>query len=249
MDDEDFLAAAEADTAPVEEPKVEPEAPVEPQEPTPEAVEPAPEPANPFTPPVVEAKPDPGFVPITAMLEEREKRQAEKARADALEARLAAQQQPAAIPDQWEDPEGYAAHQQSLRISDKLDISEEMARDKFGDEVVDQARDWALQQAQTRPGFYEELIRQRHPYKHAVELFKREQIASQVTPDDFAQFQAWKAAQAQLQAAPATAPATPNQPRTLPPRSLASAPSAGGVMTEVIPTEEEMFEAEFPKRT
>jgi len=253
MDDEDFLAAVEADNAnvPVEEPQEAPETPAEPEA-QPEAVEPAPEPANPLQPPVLDTKPEPGVVPITVMLDEREKRQ--KLEQELAQLRASQQQpEPQQVPDMFEDPEGFRIYQQQVAsqatLNAKLDISEEMARDKFGDEVVDKARDWALQQSKIRPGFYQELIQQRNPYRYAVEQYRREEIASQVTPDDFAQFQAWKAAQAALTQAPAAAaPVPPDAPRSLPPRSLASAPSAGGVMTEPEPTEQDIFEGAIPKR-
>lgn len=251
MDEDDFLAAVEADNTntPVEE--AEPVTPVEPAaepvaaEPTPE-----PEPANPLVAPVVDLKPEPGFVPITSMLDEREKRQ--KLEAELAQLRASQQQpEPQQIPDVFEDPEGFANYQrqaaQQATLNAKLDISEEMARDKYGDEIVDKARDWALQQIHTRPGFYQELIQQRNPYRHAVEQYNREQIASQVSPSEFTEFQAWKAAQAQLQSAPAAVPAPPNTSRELPPRSLASAPSAGGVLTEVEQTDDEIFAEVIPK--
>lgn len=194
--------------------------------------------------PVVEAKPEPQHVPLTAMLDERDKRKALEQELERLRAAQQPQAQPNA-PDMFEDPEAYTAYQnqivQQARINDKLDISEEMARDKFGDEKVEAAKAWALQMFQTRPGFQQEVLGQRHPYKYAVEQYEREQIASQVTPDDYAQFQAWKAAQSQIREEPKAA-------TTPPPRSLASAPSAGGINTEVAPTEDEIFADAIPLR-
>ena len=251
MDEEDFLAAVEADNAAgVEE--IEAEV-TEQSEPQPQREEPQ---AQPEPAPVAaveaepEAAPAPQHVPLTAMLDERDKRkalEAELARRDAL----AAQQQPQQVqaPDMFEDPDGYRSYQEALvhnqALTTKLDISEELARDKFGDEVVDQARDWALQKFAARPGFQQEVFQQRNPYRFVVEQYQRDQMASQVTPDDFAQFQAWKTAQAAVQATQPQAIATPS--RSTPPRSLASAPSAGGVMTEVAQSDEEIFEETFSK--
>lgn len=238
MDDEqdDFAAAFGPDTTPQE--PVAPEPVVEEQP----VVEPVAEPAP---PPVVEpeAKPDPQHVPITALLDERDKR---KALEQELE-RFRAAQKPVeapAVPDMFDDPEGFAAYQEqrvaSTALNTKLDISEEMARDKFGDEEVEAAKNWVLAQAQIKPGFGNEVISQRHPYKYAVELYRRDQMASQFNPDDFAQFQAWKAAQSAVQEQ--TKP-----PVTAPPRSLASAPSAGSILTEVDPSEEEAFAQTFKR--
>jgi hypothetical protein len=252
MEDEDFLAAVEADNAnepvtdePAPEPVVEtPPAPAEPAQPAPAA-----EPANPLTPPVVDVKPDPGFVPITAMLDERDKRKGLEAEI----ARLREQQpQPQAqpIPDPLDDPEGFANYQtsaaHSAALNVKLDMSEEFVRQQKGDELVDKARDWALEQFQNRPGFQQQVFGQRNPYGYIVQQYEREQIASTVTADDFAQFQAWKQAQAQLTTQTAAPAASPSP--AIPPRSLASAASAGGLATQVEPTDDEAFAEIFARK-
>lgn len=189
----------------------------EPEAETPEAVEPAP-----VVPPVAEpAKPEPGFVPLAAVLDERDRRKQ-------LEAELARRDAERAPPEPLDvyDPEQMAAFQQQQVINTKLDISEDMTRDKFGDELVDQARDWALQRFSANPAYQAEVLRQRNPWKYVVEQYQRDQIASQVSMDDFQQFQAWKAAQGQL-AQQTAAPLAADTPSVQPPRSLASAPSAG----------------------
>lgn len=210
--------------------------PIEPAEPIVEEV--PVEPAEPVEP---EKAPEPQHVPITALLDERDKRRAMEQELEGLRAALQPAQTPQ-VPDMFEDPEGYHAYQvemaNSATLNAKLDISEEMARDKFGDEKVEAAKAWALQAFQTRPGFQQEVLRQRNPYRYAVEQYEKEQFTSSVTPDDFAQFQAWKAAQSQIQ--PQTKPQAP-------PRSLASAPSAGDISTDVVPTEEEAFAATFKR--
>jgi len=187
--------------------------------------------------PEPEAKPEPQHVPITALLDERDKRRALEEQVRVLQAAQQPQAESAA-PDMFEDPDGFAAYQQQINqqatLNAKLDISEEMARDKFGDEEVETAKNWALQQFATRPGFQQQVLGQRNPYRYVVEQYKREQIASQVNPDDFAQYQAWKTAQSQLQATVTPTPAAP-------PKSLASAPSAGGITTEPVQSDEEMF--------
>lgn len=176
-------------------------------------------------PPIVTpepAKPDPGFAPIGALLDERDKRKQ-------LEAELARYQaqQPAPEPIDIYDPEQLAAFQQQQVINTKLDISEDMTRDKFGDELVDKARDWALQRFNQSPAYQAEVLRQRNPWKYVVEQYQRDQIASQVSLTDFEQFQAWKAAQAQLTQQTPAAPVAAIPPSVQPPPSLASAPSAG----------------------
>ena len=187
----------------------------------PEAEHPAETPAEPPVATPEPAKPEPGHVPISAMLDERERRQ----KLEAELARFQAQQTPPEPLDVY-DPEQMAAFQQQQVINTKLDISEDMTRDKFGDELVDQARDWALQRFNANPTYQAEVLRQRNPWKYVVEQYQRDQIASQVSLDDFQQFQAWKAAQGQL-AQQTAAPLAADPPSVQPPRSLASAPSAG----------------------
>lgn len=250
MDDDDFLAAVEADNVntPVEETV---EQPVQVETQTPEA-EPAPEPAQepvaPFEAPVVEHKPDPGFVPITVVLDERDKRQ--RAEQELAQFR-AAQQQPQAVPDQWEDPEGFQAHQdqkvQAALYQQNLRWSERIAASEHGKETVDQAKQWGIGRCDADPYFNAKVAASDDPIGFVVSEWKREQIAAQVTPDDFAQFQAWKAAQAQIQAPSSAQPAaSPPPSRSVPPRSLASAPSAGGVMSEVVQSDEEIFREVIP---
>lgn len=256
MDDDDFLAAVEADnvSAPVEEIEEQPvtapeqvETPAEPIEPE----QPAPEPASPLQAPVVETKPDPGFVPLTVVLDEREKRQ--KLEAEIAQIRAAQQtQQPQAVPDQWEDPEGYAAFQdqkvQAALYQQNLRWSERIAASEHGKETVDQAKQWGIERCDADPYFNAKVAASEDPIGFVVSEWKREQIAAQVTPDDFAQFQAWKQAQAQLQApAPQSAAPQPSPSRSIPPRSLASAPSAGGVMSDVIQSDQDIFEEVIPK--
>lgn len=228
MDDGDFLDDIETTNETVVEPVIEAEVTPEP---------------DPIVEPVIEQPKEPQHVPITALLDERDKRRNLEQEIERLRAASQPQAQPS-VPDMFDDPEGYTSYQNQIQsqalLNSKLDISEEMARDKFGDEKVNAARDWALTLFRNRPGFQQEVFNQRHPYKYVVEQYEREQIASQVTPDDFAQYQAWKLAQSQIQPEP--------QPRQTPPRSLASAPSAGGIATEVAPTEEEIFAGAFDRK-
>jgi hypothetical protein len=235
MTDEDIFG-----TTPTVEEQVEATPAPEPEAQEPVA-EPAPEPVatEPVAPVAEPAKPDPGFVPLAAVLDERDRRK----QLEAELARIQAQQQPPEPIDIY-DPEQLAAFQQQQIISTKLDISEDMTRDKFGDELVDQARDWALQRYQQNPAYRDEVLRQRNPWKYVVEQYQREQIASQVSLSDFEQFQAWKAAQAQLTqqtAAPVAATPSPVQP----PPSLASAPSAGSSTQPKPNPEEEKLNAMF----
>lgn len=207
-----------------ETPIVEEQVAAEPEavEPEPVAEQPAELPADPEPPIAEPVKPDPGFVPIGAMLDERERRKQLETELARLQA-----QQPEPEPLDLYDPEQMATYHQQQVISAKLDISEDMTRDKFGDELVDQARDWALQRFQASPAYQAEVLRQRNPWKYVVEQYQRDQIAQQVSLSDFEKFKQWQAAQQQLAQQQTAAPVAAEPPIVQPPRSLASAPSAG----------------------
>jgi hypothetical protein len=160
---------------------------------------------------------EPAMVPVTALQQERERRQA-------IERQLEQERTRPEVPDLYQDPEAFAAYQQSqtqsIALNVKLDLSEDMAREKHGDQAVDEARDWALAKFASNPAFQQEVMSQRNPYGYVVSQHKREQMFSSVTSDDLAEFQAWKAAKAN--------PLQPTPPPPIaPPRSIASAPAAG----------------------
>lgn len=184
--------------------------------------EPAPAPQ-----PVAEVRPEPIMVPLAALQEVRDELRTLKAE------RAAPQPQEAPkAPDVFEDPEGFREHltrefDQRL-YSQTLAISHRFAVQQHGKESVEAALEWGQARCAQDPHFNAQVFASPDPVGFAVEHYQRDQIASQVTPDEFQQFQAWKAAQGQLQAQPSqAAPAvTPESPA--PPVSIASAPSAGG---------------------
>lgn len=236
MEDEDFLDDIGAEEMTAQEPEVveQPAAVVEEVQPVVEVVAEV----------IPEPKPEPQHVPITALLDERDKR---KGLEQELE-RLRAAQQPAqapAVPDMFEDPDGFAAYQdqkvQAALYSQNLAFSERMAKKEYGTEVFEQAKAWAYARCDADPMFNAKVAASPDPYEFAISEWKREQIVSKVSPDDFAQFEAWKAAQSQLQEQTKPVP-------IVPPRSLASAPSAGGILTEVAPTDDEIFEDTFSRK-
>lgn len=254
MEDEDFLAAIEADNegAPVEEAK-EPQAP-EPATPEPEQPAPAEtaltEPATPTEPPVpTEGAPvtEAPHAPLAALLDERDKRKA-------LEARIAqyerAQPQTQA-PDPYEDPEGFAqvqeARVQQALYQQNLRWSEQVASIKHGDETVTKAKEWGLAKCDADPYFNAKVAGSPDPIGYVVNEFKRDQIASNIDDAQYQQFLAWKSAQDQLTTQPTPPGAAPPLSPAIPPRSLASAPSAGGVLTEPEQTDEDIFAETFKK--
>ena len=253
--DEDFLAAVEADnaTTPAEEPK-EPEAPVEPEAPKPEPEAPAPAepaPAEPATVAEVTKQPDPGYVPIGVVLDTRDKLKAAEAELERF--RSQQQPEPAEIPDPDLDPLGFAQYQQAVNqqalLNTKLDISEEMARERHGADLVDRAKAWALQRFAENPAYQAEVLRQRHPYSHVVTEFQRNEALGKLgDPTEIDRYLAWKEAQGQVEQQQGGQPPPPTPTPSIPPRSLASAPSAGAIREGVVQSDEEIFDEVIGKR-
>jgi hypothetical protein len=170
------------------------------------------------------APPEPGHIPITALLEEREKRQAAERRAQELQARVA----PPAPPTEAQRIEA-ALRQQAF------DISRRFAEQAHTPEVVAQAHEWAVAKCDADPAFNARMHQSRDPYGDAIKAWRQEQLLQAVSPDDLDDYKAWKASRAAQAAggapAPAGQPAPAQQPALSPPpppRSLANAPNAGG---------------------
>ena len=182
------------------------------------------------------------------MLDEREKRQALERQLEALKA---AQPPPAQVqaPNLYDDPEGFAAHQAQqthiVALNIKLDLSEDMARQRHGEELVDKAKDWVVAKMAQSPTFQQEVLSNRNPYEFAVQAFQRDQVVSQLKPADLDAFRAWQAATAAAQQAQPPAGASPPIPvAAAPPRSLASVASAAGSSS---PDTGSAFDAIFEK--
>ncbi len=247
MAENSFADAFEDKPEPVAAPSPAPE-------PTP--VEPIPAPAAVEPPKPVEApKPEPGYVPIAAVLDEREKRKDLEKRIAAYEA---AERQAPSVPT---DPEQLAQYieQQTQRalVNARFEDSEERATEKHGADAVTAAKEWGMQRAQQSPAFAAEYIKQKNPIDWAVRQHKREKLVSELGDDDASQkaFIERRARELGLippvsppQSAPARAapqPPPPPEPAPLPTRSLASATSAGGMQTPVIKTEQDVFKGAF----
>lgn len=184
-------------------------------EPEPPVAEPAPEPTpDPASPP-------PGHVPLSVVLDEREKRREAEARLKRIE-----EQQRRAEPVDLPPEQQHAQRLETIH----LNMSERFARKEHGDEVVDKARDAALERFQTDPLYYQQVMSQPDPYEFVVREYKQSQALSALNdPNKLDAFLKWQAAQASAPLAPAPqAQAAPQQSNAPPPRSLASQPSAGG---------------------
>ena len=223
--------------------------PVQPAEAPPPAPEQAPEPdpaPAPETPP--EPAPPPSLpdpertAPLTALLDERDKRKAAERERDEL--RAAQQRQPAAdVPDPYDDPDGYRRHvdrqiaDQTLGL--KFELSESMARDKHGDETVEKAMEWGAQRAQANPGFRDEFLASKNPIDWVVRQQKQDLDLSDYSKDPVAFARRILEANGQALAPDAGAsvvevPEQQQAPRPpSPPRSIASQPSSGGSIRDV----------------
>jgi hypothetical protein len=209
------------------------EAPV--QEPQAAAVDP-----EPVSEPIVQEEPiaEPR-VPLAALHEERFKRQEAEQRAAYLEQFVQPPQE-----DEYIDP---VVQLQAQMQSMRLEMSKELAKQTHGVELVEKAHEWAFNKCSVDPFFNQRMAQSLNPYAEAVAEFKRDQIASQVTPETFAAFQAWQQQQMQTQQpAAAVPPAVSQQPAMT---SLKSIAQAGGVkpQRQTGPVnEQDVFNAMFP---
>jgi hypothetical protein len=193
-----------------------PEAAPEPTE-APEPVA-APEPAV--------QRPEPGHVPLAAMLDEREKRRAAERRLAEVEARAAeAQARAADAQAQQADPAPDPARDAQLWAL-RMDLSRELAVSRHGEEEADALQQWGVARCDADPAFNAQVYRSRNPYEFIRQARQREQLLTEVKPEDLDDYRAWKAAKAS-QDRPSTMNAGGPGP-TAPPRSLADAPNAGG---------------------
>jgi len=196
-------------------------------------------PAAPPPPQPAPTPPEPGHVPISAMLDEREKRQAAERRLADLEA----QRQP---PPPLEPTQ---ALEQALYVQN-LKVSRKFAERQYGPETIATVHDWAARRCDEDPHFNAQMRAADDPYEAATQAYNRDQIVAKVSPERLAAFEAWEAAQAAAQAQ-APNPSHNPCPSTVapaPPRSLANAPGNGAAGQPYIPVGPgEAFRAAIPK--
>lgn len=222
----DFLEKKEAEEV-TPEPQVEQPAIAEE---TPEPMGEKPAEIAPSAPPAPE--PEPTRVPITALLDEREKRQATERELQELrrwKEQLEAQQRQQQIktPDIYEDPEGFirqtqATMQQAL-WNERLNMSEAIARTQYGDETVETARNAFAQAVQSSPALYAEMRQHPNPYAYVVNWHKRQSILSEIGNDP----DKWREQERERIRQEILAQAQPSPKPTAPPPSLSKAPSRG----------------------
>lgn len=230
----------------------------------PKPAEPTPAPLKAETPPAPKAeapKGDPVFVQLSAVLDEREKRQKAEARLAELEAK---QQQPEApsfqTAEEWRD---YVQSQAAEAVwNAKAGWSEHAARTQHGKDVVDKALEWAYNRGTEEKSrlnfspFALEQMRQQHPVDWVVRQYKQNQTLAEYGDDEATQKAYIERRARELGLIPAAAdPAAPAVPaaqpqptlpqKVVPSRSLASAPSAGGIATPVMKSDADTFKEAF----
>jgi hypothetical protein len=233
---QEVKAEPKVETAP--EPKAE-----QPKEPAQVATTP-----EPALAPTQDNRPEPGHVPIVALLDEREKRREAEKRLNALESQAREQaqraQQRQSIPDPRVDPQAYSQHlhqeMDAMRWEISTTQSKIMAEQAYDPKLVQEAAESFVAETKARPWLATELRQQAHPYDWVVRRYQREQVLNGIDSSEIDQFKAWKAAQAQAQAQTGQPP----QSMAAPPRSLASLPSAGGNKPgDVMNTPDQVFAA------
>lgn len=221
LDDEPETTEAEAPEQP-EEVKAE-EAPEAAEQPAEDEGKGETEPEE-AAPPAASEEKQTGNVPLAALLDEREKRQ--KLEREAEELRRWRQQieaqQNQQKPDFFDNPEAAMQQIQSQTeqrmVAEKLRQSRFFAEREFGADLVKEAYAWFDQ----HPEQSHALLNEPSPFHAAVEYYKRQKAIEEIGSDP----EAYKAKlRAELEAE--LAQKAPQKPAA-PPRSLASAPSAGG---------------------
>jgi len=210
------------------EPEVVAESPDPQPEPQPqiEVKEPEPEP---------EPKEDDRRVPLTALLDTRDRAKEAERRAEIAEQRIReyeAAKSPAKAPDPYDDPDAYNAYVEAKveerLVGERFQISDLMARDKHGDEAVEAAVEWAKGRAQADPTFAAGYMKERNPIDWIVKQHKRDAILSDLGDDPVAYARKIAEREGWLTAPTIAAPAVvaPASRPAAPPRSIASDVSA-----------------------
>lgn len=163
-------------------------------------------------------------VPVMALLDEREKRQAAERKAEetarelaAIQARMREAEQPLEKPDYYGNPE--AAIQQHIAAV-KLQQSKFLAERDFGADTVAEAYAYF----DNHPQESQQLLNHPSPFHAAVEVYKQKQLLQEIGSDP----DAWKAKQLEeLKTQILAEQPEPSKP-TAPPPSMAKSPRAGG---------------------
>lgn len=217
-------------------------------EPTPEVIEgsavkveaPEIEAQEPAAEPIVETPKDtPRTVPLPTFLDQRDELKEAKRKLAEYEASI---REPVVIPDPYDKPEEFAQFQeqrlQHALIGQKFQMSEVMAKQAHGAEVVDTAAKWAEERAKSDPSFAASYMKEAHPIDWIVRQHARDSLISQL-PENISSLDELinqKIAERGLTAVDAATVVASEQQQVskqTPARSLASTPSVHGGVKDV----------------
>lgn len=194
-----------------------------------------PEPAQSTAPAPAQPRDEKGrFVPISALLDERDKRKAMEERVRQYES----QQIPEEPPHYPADPRelfGYVEDMIEERLFDAtLNQSEAIARRNHGDDIVNEAQAAYRQAMDANPHLFAELRGQADPYEHVVRWHKQQKAFSEIgkDPDAWAEAQRQRIREellAELQGRPVSSAASASSHTSTPPRSVVGKPAAAKV--------------------
>jgi hypothetical protein len=241
-DDAGRFASKSEDSQPApmtsEPPVSEPPAVTQPVQ---EALTPEPTLSQPSSAPV---QPQPGYIPIAAVLDEREKRQKFERELEEYKRKYEeATRKPPQPLDPLADPEAFERQLneriERVRWDAITNASLVAATRHHGAEKVKAAEEWLQQELQSNPAIWQAIQRQPDPYDFVVSQHQRTLRLQKIGDEDpEAWAQKWAEANGYTktsQQQPSAGGASPSPQPTLPRPSLASAPSAGG-RTPNIPT-------------
>jgi hypothetical protein len=159
---EDTQPAPEVSSAPPASPEPPPQAPA-PESQTPAAVQPA---SGPVQPPA-------GYIPMAAVLDEREKRQRLERELEEYRRKAQEAERPQQPIDPIADPDGFNRQLEMQRAKDRWEIitsiSHATASRQHGAEKVKAAEDWLAGELQQNPHFWATVQRQVDPYDFVVQ--------------------------------------------------------------------------------
>jgi hypothetical protein len=156
----------------------------------------------------------PGHVPLSAMLDERERRQSAERQVAELQQHLAP---PPPLP--------LEAQVEARLYASNLSASRRFAEREHGREAVGAIHQWAVARCDADPFFNQQMRSSDDPYEAAIQAYNRERVAAEVGAGDLEAFRAWKAASAAGQGQAQYSPRSQSATRI--PRSLANAPGNG----------------------
>ncbi len=172
-------------------------------------------------------RPEPGHVPLAAMLDERDKRQALERQVADYRARDTATAQA------YAQPASFEAQVEARFYTANLGASRRFAEREYGKAGVATVHDWAEAKCDADPFFNQQMRSSEDPYEAAIQAYNRERVAAEVGAGDLEAFRAWKTLQAQTNG---------NSPQSSPaaaiPRSLANAPGNGSQGHGAVPVGE-----------